>query len=252
MIEADAVARGRTDYRCSRGNRCSDRVRDTETGEWAGAELRAVAGLCRICGSRGRDAVTQLPTDYAELSMLLAPSRTGAGTPISGTRERPVPIRLGVEALMAEIDAEVSWWAESVLDSLGAADVAWANDVNRKRPGARVDYGARILRYYWHELLTLPTQLHVVHDDGRHEYLERDGLDAADVILNLHQRVAALAGRTDRVTRLPAPCPKCHTTALVRANGAENITCRCCSAILRPDEYTALVSVLAADWQGAA
>lgn len=252
MIEADVDARGRTEYRCSRGQRCADRAR-ADTGEWVGAELRVVAGLCRICGARGRDAAGQLPTDYAELSLLLAPSGSAGGTPVSGTRERPVPIRLGVEALMAEIDAEVSWWAESVLDSLGAADIAWADDViRRKRPGARIDYGARILRYYWDDLLALPVQTHVVHDDGRVEFLERDGLDAADVILNLHQRVAVTAGRADRVTRLPAPCPHCQTTALVRANGAENVTCRCCSAILRPDEYTSLVSVLAADWQGAA
>lgn len=252
MVDADAEC-VRIQWRCARGGRCVDRTRDTSTGEWVGAELRAIAGLCRVCDGRGRDATRHLPADYAELSTLLAATRTGGGTPVSGSRERPVPIRLGVEALMAEIDAEVSWWAESVLDSLGKADAAWDEDVvRRKRPGARVDYGSRILAYYWDTLLELPTQTHVIHDDERWQFLERDGLEAAQVFLHLHERVARIAGRVEHVTRLPAPCPRCQTTALVRVSGQENITCQCCRAILRPDEYASLVNVLAVEWQAAA
>lgn len=243
-------------YRCRRATRCSDRVLIRDAGSdatFVGAPITTPDGICRLCDSRGRSAVVKLPADYAELSMLLAPGGSAGGDPVSGTRDLPVPIRLGVEAVMAELDAEVSWWAESLLDALGCADIAWADEVvDRKRPGARIDYGCSILSYYWADLLQLPTQLHVVHNDGQVAFLERDGLDAAGVFADLHERVANIAGRTDRVVLLPAPCPNCDTRALVRRNGKENIDCRRCGQILRPAEYSSLVTVLSADLQGAA
>lgn len=238
--------------RCRRGDRCLDRapVPGTEPRQYEGAQLTEPGGLCRTDLAHVRAAITALPGDYAELSLLLDRSGgAGLGAPVSGSRELPVPIRLGVEALQARIDQEVSWWAESLCRAL---HVEWAFHTARtglaQRPGPRVQRGVDVLIVGFRTLLDLPVQVHEFEDDGVLYEWPRDGVDGALALLDLHRRTADIAGRTDKVDVLPTPCPQCGLCALVRKNGQENIECRHCLTVLRPAEYRAHTSILAADY----
>lgn len=239
---------------CRRGTRCADARHqrtthddNTTTVEYVPARATTPGGLCRIDTDHTLRAIEQLPRDYVELSLLLGKTSRTLDAPTGGTRELPVPIRLGVEALQAEIAWELTIWGSVVAERDGF------EFPHRARPAHRVRHAVGWLTGRWPTLLTLPTTA-VVRLDGRDERLsgrstaiasEEDGVDGALRLLWLHDRAMATGGHTRRVHRLWSPCPRCQTLALRREEGSPWVDCACCAHRMSLDAYEELADVLA-------
>jgi ribosomal protein L37AE/L43A len=236
-------------HRCRRANRCPDRQRLTDT-EVVGALIPAETGLCPVCTTSTARAITELPTDYTELDMLLGRTNSIGGAMVSGTRDLPIPIRTAIEAVQAAILHELCCWAESTAEVL---QIRWDNyTVGHSRPGFRVQRAARLLAASLSPMLALRDIVHIGWNDaGEREVQERDGITGALVLLDLHHRTRAVAGRTRLVHRLPAPCPRCQCTALERVDGDDIIHCRQCEHDYTWDEYDKLCNALAVSFEAA-
>lgn len=243
---------------CRRGRQCgAAEHRDVEVltpgrdGQATPATIRrlvpgratAPGGLCRVCVSGAHVAVRQLPADYAELQLLLAKGSGGGGVPVSGSRELQVPIRLGVDALAHAILDELERWAPVLAERSG---FAWWPAGSR---AARVDHAAGWLMVRFDVLLDLPPMV-VTRIDGGEERIsgrnpmrvvEEDGVDAAIALLQLHDRVTAVAGRTERSVRLQMPCPECGRRTLERPEGPaglrDYVHCIRCHHTMSWDSY---------------
>src|SRR5206468_1930878 len=111
---------------------------------------------------------------------------SGATETVSSSHELPVPIRLGVEALRAEIDYELQYWAEIVAATLGSD---WdSNTAEHSRLAVRVQRAAIYLALRMDTLIALPPQERCVWDEhgepvrdpwGDRETMHRSGLDGA-------------------------------------------------------------------------
>jgi ribosomal protein L37AE/L43A len=240
--------------RCRRGRRCTDarRTRTTaEDGSTTTSHVPAWAtapnGLCRMDMTLAHRAIQQLPADYWELSVLLGKTARPLGTYASSSRDLPVPIRLNVEALQAAIVVELDLWAAPVAEHSGMtyAEVG--------RPSHRVRYASGWITGRWPALLSVPV-IDVLRVDSDDEHLsgragftssEEDGVDGALRLLDLHDQVTAVAGRTHRAERLWSPCPRCQRLTLERQEGGAHVDCARCGHRMPLGEYEHLASVLA-------
>jgi len=253
-----------SDHRCRRNRRCADYTWTEVSGidDDAPTRKRIKAGawtekprtLCRMCTTHVERAIEQAPADYAELCLLLGKTSDVGSEPVSGSRELPVPIRLGVEALSAAILDELERWAHPVAEACGG-EYSEAG-----RPSVRIGRAAGWLSPCVDTLLDVPL-VEVARIDGRDETLSgrnpqvmtvEDGVDGAIALLELHERVRAVAGRTVRATRLWSPCPRCECLALERPEGADQVDCRRCAHRMTIDEYDRLSNVLLDAFKGAA
>lgn len=242
---------------CARGQSCADARRETQTnqdGSTSSVRIPAYATapglLCRTDTTAIRTAIQQLPMDHLELSTMLRKTSTGDG-PVSGTREPPAPLRLGVAVLADAILDEAERWAAVVAENVGM----WY------RPGgtrqARVDDAAGWLVCLYDRLLTLPATWHARLDPTEQQLSGRDvprydlesGMAGALELLDLHERTRMLGGRTQRAERMQAPCPKCHRLALERQEGASHVDCRRCGFRTTLGAYERSASVLAASYE---
>lgn len=276
-----------TDHRCRRGAACADREKITErpaacescschsgfeqpcdipggcghlheeTTTWRGAQIAAADGLCRLCRGRVAQAIAHLPLDVAELTVLMASGSGGEqGAKVRGTPTPPIPIRVGIEALRADIDHELQCWAEPVAEALGAA---WDTDAaHHSRIGHRVQRAAKLLDGAVDTLLALPAMEHMAWADGlpvldaagERDTVWRDGIDGAIALTELHRRAFVVAGRTRLVHRLGSPCPWCGRRTLTRENGASEVLCEsdyCRGRIVPESAYDWLAAVCAAE-----
>lgn len=247
---------------CRRGKACADaRVQQVSVGlvdnhgrepehqvrRRVGAKATAPDGLCRMCTTHVQRAVEQLPADYEELSRLLAKAGGEGGPPVSGSRELKVPIRLDVEALQAAILDEVERWAWPVAEQAGF----WLGELGR--PAHRVAFASSWIAHRLHVLLGLPPMA-VKRIDGRQETVktgrnphvssDEDGVHGALQLLELHERVAAVAGRTQRAHRMTMPCPQCERAALERRDGDGHVDCRRCGHRMTLETYEERANVL--------
>ncbi len=244
-----------TSLRCRRGKRCTDarRVRQTlEDGSTTTARVAAWAtaanGLCRMDVTLAHRAVQQLPADYWELSVLLGKTARPLGTYAASSRDLAVPIRLNVEALQAAIVVELDLWAAPV------AEYSGLTYIETGRQSHHVRYASGWITGRWPLLLTIPAMT-VMRLDGTEERLsgrnpavtsDEDGVDGALALLELHDQVTAVAGRTHRAERLWSPCPVCQRVALERQEGGSHVDCTCCGHRMPLAGYERLASVLAA------
>jgi hypothetical protein len=243
-----------TILRCRRGPHCADTRRHTTTqpdGSTTASHEPAWAttpdGLCRMDTTLALRAIEQLPRDYLELGILLGKTSRSLDAPTGGTRELPVPIRLSVEALQAEILWELAIWASAVAEQSGFTFV------EAGRHHHRVRYAAGWLTGRWPALLTLPVTA-VVRLDGKEERqsgrslpvgTEEDGVNGALRLLHLHEQVTFVEGRTHRAHQLWSPCPRCQTLALCREEGSPHVDCGRCGHRMNMDQYDQLAGVLA-------
>jgi len=238
--------------RCRRAGRCPDHERlpipGTDATVRVGALLETEDGLCRCCEQHVAQAVRELPMDYAELSTILATtSGNGMGERLTGTRERPIPIRVAVEAIMVAIDDEVQFWAGAI----GPWDRRAAH---HSRPGARIALGVGVLTRNWAAWLSAGFYEQpvwagdgspVIDPDGYWLTQSIDGLAGALHLLRQHELVKVIAGRTELVTRKSAPCPRCQTLTLIQSNGSLTVECARCGTRWTDQAYREMCWVIA-------
>lgn len=238
---------------CYRSSACTDyRTRTVTNPDQTATRVRIPARatqqglLCRADTTITAAAVQQLPMDYLELSTLLAKT-SSVEAPTSGTRELPVPIRLGVAVLAEQIVDEIERWAEVVAAAAGG----WYTPAGTLLQ--RVASAADVVAGRFEPLLQLPVSWHARLDASEHtrsgkdtvRYTRESGVDGALRLLDLHDRTTLLAGRTRRAVRLHAWCPACHRMALEHDDGTPYVDCRRCMHRMSLDEYDEHAGALA-------
>lgn len=233
-------------HRCVRGRQCVDHE-STPDGHRVGAATEAPDTLCPTCERRAGRACAELPRLYAELETIIA-ARTVAGEHVSGTKDLPTPLRLDVVMLQAGIDASLTAWAQPVA---GRCRIPWdPAAVRRLRPGPRVHRAAHILASNLDAFLRLPAVLVAVWTaENAITTIKSTGMDGALRLLALHQRGRQLVTGGPGDARLPVPCPQCEAPALVRRNGADQVTCQACSSSWPEGDYRRLCLILADDYR---
>lgn len=231
-------------HRCHRGPSCAQREPDqTHPQIKHGAAINAAEGLCDACTRHLRQAIADMPRNYLDLELALSGIRDGLRQNVAGTRDPAVPIALGIEAAQRELLHEAQCWAESVADVL---HIDWDTQTARaSRPGPVLEHAALLLENSLSVFLALRGVVHTGWTDGEWTTLDRDGLDGALVLLDLHHRIRALTGQRRLVHHLPAPCPRCEHPALRRDDGDDVIACAACGQHYTWDEYQRLCTLLA-------
>lgn len=233
-------------HRCLRGRQCADHEA-TPDGRRLGAATEAPDSLCATCERRAGRAIAELPRLYVELETIVA-QRSVTGEHVSGTRELPTPPRLDVLTLQADIDATLCAWAQPVA---GRCRIPWdLPRVRRLRPGPRVHRAAHLLASNLDALLRLPAvPVDVWTADHGVITIKSAGLDGALRLLRLHQRGRQLVTGGPGDARLPVPCPQCEAPALVRRNGADQVSCQACGSSWPESDYRRLCLILADDYR---
>jgi hypothetical protein len=244
-------------HRCARGRQCHEHeIRDDGRGgqRRLGAAIDAPEGLCRACERVVGRALGELPALYVDLAAIVGQHRQ-AGEHVSHTRALPTPARLDVLALQADIDATVCAWAAPVA---ARCAITWYTPaLAYTRAGYRVARAARLLASQLDALLGLRAVQIAAWVPGWSEYqppgrrllaATLDGREGALRLLALHQRGRQLVSGGTGDARLPVPCPSCEAPALVRANGADQVTCRGCGNSWPEKDYRRLCLILAENY----
>ena len=242
---------------CYRAQACTDtRTRTVTNPDSSTTRVRiparavAVGLLCRMDTTMTATAIRQLPMDYLELSTLLGKA-TQAEAPTSGTRELPVPIRLGVAVLASDILDEVERWAEVAAATAGEWHIPAGTGMQRVTAAAdRVLTGFEQLLQAppaWHQRLDTTEHTRSGKDTAR--YTLESGIDGALRLLELHERTTLLAGRSRRAVRLWASCPNCQRMMLERDDGSPNVDCRRCLHRMTLDAYEEHAGALARGYE---
>ena len=213
-----------------------------DAGRLVGALLDRPEGLCVACAARLVRTVRQLPGDVDTLDELIGDQTYRPETTVNGSRDLPIPIRLGVEALRSRIDFEAVFWAE-VLGMETPLACRLRARVTRAAEwiGPRVD---ALLRLGPQERTAWTAAGEPLRDAwGEREVVERTGLSGALRLFSLHAGVRQVAGRTTLVHRLTPCCPICEQPALVRHNGADVVKCEHCGKRIEEKHYDWFVDV---------
>lgn len=242
-------ARETPEHQCRQGRRCKARVKDDE-GEFHGAGVEDAETLCRPCEFSCFEAIRKLGTDY---DLLAEAARNGqsvqAGPKVSGSRERPIPLPVGIDALITDIDNETTRWALRITrgESLPRAT------------GESIHRCVTILSAALGTLIDLPAQSVTVWipqpDGGDYQTREAatqvfDGVDAVLRLSRLHQRAQSMLGLTEVTAWLNESCHVCGLRMLTTdmRNGVEEtlINCRNCRNVWHQADFARLNNPLLA------
>jgi hypothetical protein len=196
---------------------------------------------CTPCRSRLRSWLSEIPDLYSQLlDEPLAPSGSpGKGGPVSGSKDRPIPIRVDLFDL-----TNAGGWPEVLdEDQVGHLPVwmtlqTWARDWSTFRAmGEAGDQSVPGLCHWMRERV----------DDmcDEHEAIDEAFAD----IRRLHGAMRTQLGLIDIPDyKHGVPCRNqaCNALALVRPNGSDFIECQECPSVLTPGEYDTWVRALAA------
>lgn len=248
------------EHRCHRAERCAERVKEGNT--YLGARINRTVGLCVTCERFVLRALEHLPEDYLRLNQVLGTVGSSSGMPVSGTREKPIPIKLDVEALQSAMVHEATCWAESVAEVMR---VEWdTQGAKHSRPAVLLRDSAGFLSGSLSTLLAIEGAEHLgwvvdrweeetakgdpkkVAGEPRRTVLKRDGVVGALELLTLHNRTRKVLGLTDRTYRLPEPCPECEKPALEHRDGSDTVECSACARRFTWDDYRRRTDPLAA------
>lgn len=223
------------EHECRQGRKCKARLRDDED-RWHGAGVEDAGTLCRPCEEHAFGAIRQLHNDYRQLIPARVEIRSHiSGPKVSGSSERPIPIRLGPDTLMSDIDIETLRWTLRITggDPLPAAD------------SGRVHRCVEILSANLGTLIGLPTRIvpaWLPHPDGG----DTDGLDALDGVdavlrlAQLHHRAMVMLGLIETTTWLTEACHMCGLRTLTMSIEHSLISCRSCRNVWDQDEFARL------------
>ncbi len=196
--------------------------------------------LCEACLRVGQRVTRVLVYDYVDLEQHIA-RPAGGGEHVSGTKEQPIPLALGIEALQREIWLLTTTWEQILrdLDSL-------ADPPTRVRDGWAVQHALAIIHPRVPQLANVPATTVMPHGpDG--EPAEQTGAEGILAMVSLHGRVRATLGLTRLVHELPGECWRCGLPALRRDDGEDEVYCADCYATWTGQEYAREVE-LALAW----
>lgn len=200
------------------------------------------APLCVDCLTVCGQDIGRLVADYVALEQVLAPG-SGGGEFVSGTRERPVPLRLGVEALQARMLHVLTTWEAVVRDVCGLSDSV----EDGVRDGWAIQAAVKILEPRVRRLAALGAT--EVYPTGcEDDPTDMTGMEALLAMRDLHRDAHRMLGLTRKVNRLPGECPRCglgtlvapdgtEHPALARDNGKDEVVCQACGHWMEREEY---------------
>lgn len=213
--------------------------------------------VCVGCSQRGWRDLRDLPDLAATIAGLARdPGRSGGTEPVTGSRERPLPLRTAQWSYVGlgapgDVRADTAGDAACQVGDVPLPDQLWtwcraaADDldftvphVRRNRPLHAVTRFAGTLAFQHERITTLP---------WADEYLT--------AVHSLWTRARTLAEDWPLVHKLPAPCPYCTTLTLRRDNGAGFVYCDDrdggCSRRWSEQDYRRFVHLLVTEAEGA-
>lgn len=233
---------------CARGDHCAARTTIVGPGnERVVVPAATYRTFCDTDRNKIRACLDELPAYYAELRARIGDRRRSDGPRVSrGTRAASVPINLGYEALIRQIEEIILSWDERVRDlaHLGPLKAVGMTDA--------VTTACGMLAAHVNALVTLePQDMARSMDLTRAEYLPSDatgwvypagewilynsalsGADAGREVLNLHHRCLRLLGYSPQHHDLLTACWECNERALRRHDGsaglADHVECLQC------------------------
>lgn len=221
------------EHECRQSRRCKARGRDGE-GEWHGAGVEDAGKLCHPCEEHAFADIRRLAEDYLDL----IPARTEvqstvSGPKVSGTGERPIPIRLGPDTLMSELDEETLRWARQITRGAPIPD----------------DNCYAVLCSNLGTLIDLPARSYTVwvaRPDGGDDFGAEvlDGVDAVLRLSRMHHRAQSMLGLTEVTAWLRESCHVCGLRTLTTdmRDGVEEtlINCRNCRNVWHQADFARL------------
>lgn len=197
--------------------------------------------LCEDCLRACHHVVAVLLIyDYVDLEQHIGPS-TGTGEHVSGTREAPIPLSLGIEALQRQIWLLTTTW-EQVLRDVDSL----AEPQGRVRDGYAVQRAITIIEPRIERLAKIP--LTDVMPEGPDAPPEpHSGAEGLLAMASLHGRVRAALGLTRLVHSIPGECSCCGLPALRRDDGTDTVYCAGCYAWMTIDEYARYATMAVAE-----
>lgn len=177
--------------------------------------------VCEPCRTATAKALQDLPGLYQQLWGSIG-DLSGGGEKVRGSKEAPIPYRADIHDLAMAI-ADTLWRWEQRIRTVAKLAPA------EPGPAAQtIKASAELLNRFIVALFALP-----------------QALQAGEEITALHQQARRILGLTKLQYRLPAPCPNCDLTTLVRDNGESDVHCLYCKEVYPEDRYEFLVRVLA-------
>lgn len=233
--------------RCAAGQRC--RAYSPTDGP-APAHLTP---LCEACLAGCAQTIHKLMLDWYDLEQTLARAAS-VGEVVSGTRDRPIPIRQDVEALQAEIRHVLCTWEQILRDHEHLSPPA----PGRVRPGYAVQRAVRLLVPFAPVVACIPPV--PVRPTGPTDAPEMlTGSDGLLGMVRLHGRAHYTLGLTAFTNSLPGECAQCgmaelatadgdRRLVLARADGSDTVFCRHCGDRRTRDEYERYALLVATDY----
>ena len=227
------------EHECRRAGKCAARVRGDD-GTMHGHGVERAGTLCKPCEQHAFTAIAALADDWSALAKLMTAGAPRSSVPrYGGTGDRPIPIPLGVDALMNQIETETLRWArivapDATIPSPSRECVRRCVAILGSRTGTLVDLPAREI-VEW-----------VPHPDGGDDTTttKRDGVDAVLYLARLHQRAEAVTGTAGTRIWLPDPCPRCGRKALSPSKDQERVSCQACRQVWAANQFVFLGTVL--------
>jgi hypothetical protein len=177
--------------------------------------IAVALALCEPCIDTAGLAVGKLLLDWDDLAGLLTEQHTGGGEIVSGTRERPIPLDTGADALQAEIVHVATTWWWALVDQRGLADHAVP-----AHPRLRLAAALRVVHPRVRDIVSLDPVL--IRPTGvEDEFTRVEGWQGLLHLEHLHDRAVTAVGLTDPVTSLYGACPECGTDTITRATGTD-------------------------------
>lgn len=221
-----------------------------------GVVIEQHRGLCPVCELVVADAIADLPHDYVSLRIAqhrgLSPAM---GELVMATKDPPIPISLSFATLADQIEIETTAFAEPVAEKL---HIDWdgatiPKEVSRYGSSPRylgpvvLKKAADLLHQSVYVLLALPTWEYRLWGEEGWAEIEADGIDAALILLALHQATRSALGLTRATITMQAPCPWCKAQSLTQVAGQDHKQCQLCRTRFSDKEYEQLTIVTLGD-----
>lgn len=229
-----------------------DRCRAYDRARRTAALLETALPLCMPCLDGAQLDVGRLLWDYQDLANII-PRLGGGGEVVSGSKERPTPLRLDVEALMAEIRHVTTTWEHVARDVDSLSDPV----EHGVRGGWAVQTAVQVLQPRVYRIAAVE-KVEVFPTGVEDESEPMSGAEGLLALVDLHRAARRKLGLTRKTNEVWGACPSCglgtlmhddgrYQTALARDDGDEVVYCRACDEWMTWDEYERYAG-LAATW----